>query len=416
MKTFLRRHHLSGTTLLELLFVVLIIGILALLILPVIGKAKAQAKRAACVNNLHQLGIAHHVFAHDHGDKFPFQVSTNEGGTLEFTQAGFAMSGEFFFAFRHFQALSNTLELPRLLICPADTRTNADQFSSLRNVNLSYFVGVNAEYSRPASILAGDRNIGSDILGTGPILRLNPNSAQWTSGNHEFQGNVLFADGHVERSDNEMLASTIQSTGVPVNNLLPPVTPPPGGQEPVTSEPTVVATLQRFFDSAPPVQSQSQSGSDGAGSSSATPNAAATTTAKAPQTRPANVNVPKITPAPARSPNDPRFVTRVPGTAEQPVAWTNANTETNASPALAAQDIPRQSKRASAAPSRPETAASTSPRSEIYLFLFEPGRNFWSWLAVFLLVVLAAFSVGWHLYRSRARRRPAAAGAAPRSA
>src|SRR5262245_66309872 len=103
-----------GTTLLELLFVVLIIAIMALMILPVVARAKARAKRAACVNNLHQLGIAHHVFAHDHSDQFPFQVSTNDGGTLEFTRAGFAMSGEFYFAFRHFQALSNTLDTTRL--------------------------------------------------------------------------------------------------------------------------------------------------------------------------------------------------------------------------------------------------------------------------------------------------------------
>jgi prepilin-type processing-associated H-X9-DG protein len=415
MKTFLLRPRVRGTTLLELLFVVLIIGILALLILPVIGKAKARAKSTACVNNLHQLGIAHHAFAHDHGDRFPFQVSTNDGGTLEFAQAGFAMSGEFFFAFRHFQALSNTLELPRLLICPADTRTNADQFSSLRNVNLSYFVGVNAEYSRPASILAGDRNISSDVFGSSPILRLNPNSAQWTSGNHEFQGNVLFADGHVERSDNAVLASTIQSTGVPVNNLLPPVTPP-GGQEPIASEPAVIATLQRFFDSAP-----GQRAGDSAGNSSPTPSESPAATAKASEARPANVNVPRITapaaPREARSPNDPRSVARVPGVAApRPAALTNANTETNLSPALAAQDAARQSKRApTTAPSGSEPVDSTGSRSDFYMFLFEPGRNIWSWLVVLLVAVLAAFSLGWHLYRSRARRRLAAPGITSRS-
>ena len=46
-----------------------------------------------------------------------------------------------------------------MLVCPADLRPPAGNFAALQNTNVSYFVGVTADYSKPASILAGDGNL-----------------------------------------------------------------------------------------------------------------------------------------------------------------------------------------------------------------------------------------------------------------
>jgi prepilin-type N-terminal cleavage/methylation domain-containing protein len=53
-------------TLLELMFVVGIIGVLISLLLPAIQSAREQARRAQCSNNLAQLGIAMGNYASTH--------------------------------------------------------------------------------------------------------------------------------------------------------------------------------------------------------------------------------------------------------------------------------------------------------------------------------------------------------------
>lgn len=193
-----------GFTLVELLTVLAIIGILAALLLPSLGQAKARAHRVTCAQQLQQLGLAAHSFAHDHDGKFPPRVAPAAGGTQFVPTAAPSVGENFAPAFRHLQALSNELVTPKILRCPTDDRVAVGRFVDLQSDNVSYFVAVNAEWGRPTSVLAGDRNL------TVPATTSATTAAsvfRWTGALHKFRGNLLFADGHVEQHNNHTLAT-----------------------------------------------------------------------------------------------------------------------------------------------------------------------------------------------------------------
>ncbi|WP_165063634.1 DUF1559 domain-containing protein [Paludisphaera rhizosphaerae] len=77
----------SGFTLIELLVVIAIIAVLIALLLPAVQAAREAARRAQCVNNLKQIGLAMHNY-HSANDVFPMGASLcnyNYGGSITYT-------------------------------------------------------------------------------------------------------------------------------------------------------------------------------------------------------------------------------------------------------------------------------------------------------------------------------------------
>jgi hypothetical protein len=97
--------------------------------------------RITCGNNLKQIDLVLHLWAGNHGDQYPWNISTNAGGTKEFCapdKDGFDAN-----SFRHFQVMSNELKSPLVLICPHDpSKKPAANFASLTPSNVSYRIRV----------------------------------------------------------------------------------------------------------------------------------------------------------------------------------------------------------------------------------------------------------------------------------
>ncbi len=174
-----------GFSLVELLVTTAIIGILASLVLASVAKAKPKAKQALCLSNLRQAGMAFQMFANDHNNRLPTEVSTNFGGALEYCPPDLAVAD----VHQVFASLSNELSHPTVLLCPSDTgRSPAQNFARFGKTNVSYFAGLQGTMLQPISVLAGDRNV-----------TLSGSGLRWTAGIHERRGDLLFADGHVEK-------------------------------------------------------------------------------------------------------------------------------------------------------------------------------------------------------------------------
>ena len=203
------KNETQAFTLIELLAVIATMILLAAVLIPALRNAKLKAARISCTSNLKQIGLGFRIFSTDNGDRYPMQIpaSLSDSNNPPAPRP----------IYQYFASLSNELGTPRVLICPNDHRRFATNWASLRNPNLSYFLGFMAKETEPHSLLGGDRNLATNgVAVSNCIVDVNSNSVlSWTAELHGGSGNVMLGDGSVQQ-----WTSTILRTGLVMTNRL----------------------------------------------------------------------------------------------------------------------------------------------------------------------------------------------------
>ncbi len=201
----------------ELLVVIAAVVILAAVFLPSRIHLKSSTNRAYCVHHLEHIGRSFNLWAADHEHLYPMSYYLGEHGEMEYAD-------ETNFPF-YFQAMSNQLRMASVLACPADEdRKFTTNFTTgFDHTHISYFIGLDAAQDKPASFLAGDRNISNGTAAKNGILGVTTNQpVRWGEGLHGSHGNVALVDGSVLELNSRQLKQALAATTLATNRLLIP--------------------------------------------------------------------------------------------------------------------------------------------------------------------------------------------------
>jgi prepilin-type N-terminal cleavage/methylation domain-containing protein/prepilin-type processing-associated H-X9-DG protein len=182
----------KGFTLIELLVVIAIINILAGMLLPALTRAREQARRAACLSNLRNIGQALTMYAAENDGFLPAEDSSpTEGDDLDLLYPSYLDNAEVFWcpsdAVKPATFTPENVDAKDVADCSygylGKVQDPGGRLRGRRDSDSSFILDGRERVEAPP--LAGD-----DGCGLGTMASERPN--------HTGGGNLLFLDGRVK--------------------------------------------------------------------------------------------------------------------------------------------------------------------------------------------------------------------------
>jgi prepilin-type N-terminal cleavage/methylation domain-containing protein/prepilin-type processing-associated H-X9-DG protein len=196
----------AAFTLIELLTVIAIIGILAAIIIPVVGSVRRSSQNASCSSNLRQWGQAILLYSVDHQGNYVIRGTSNAGSDMTWQAVSTNANNMLYGAYVPHSSLIGIIRT-----CPVGTDSSGSSYV----INRPYISGTTVspldkvplkQVRNPTRfMLMSDMasgvtaSNGYSLIGPGGLTSLvSPLFTDTVDTRHHSAANMVFGDGHIE--------------------------------------------------------------------------------------------------------------------------------------------------------------------------------------------------------------------------